>query len=166
MFCFDANLWQTKRSLDAILRLKRDYIHPYVKANMVIDYTLIRDRWYYDRENMQIGILAPFHPSQKRVPSPFEIFFVWWTFSGLWNIPKISRVVYDLDWRKAGWVKRQTGFRDRSSLLMWVATTSTGVAYCSQMMTQIRPGMFKKYPSDVSKYLVCANFDEWVGYLI
>ena len=165
-FAYNASLEETKRSLGVILELKKNYLHPYVKANKVCDYTCVTDGWYYDRVEMRPGLLAPFCMQVKRNISPFEQFFVWFAFSDLWNIPKISQVVFDMDWRKAGWIRRETGFRDRQSFLLWVATTTKGILYCSTMLTKIRLSMLKKYPTALSRYLACDQFDEWVGYLI
>ena len=165
-FAYNASLEETKRSLGVILELKKNYLHPYVKANKVCDYTCVTDGWYYDRVEMRPGLLAPFCMQVKRNISPFEQFFVWFAFSDLWNIPKISQVVFDMDWRKAGWIRRETGFRDRQSFLLWVATTTKGILYCSNMLTKIRLSMLRKYPTNISRYLACDHFDEWVGYLI
>ena len=165
-FAFCATYAQTKKSLSLILGLSQNYIHPYVRASSVGDYSLAKDPWYYDRASMGLGLLAPYCVKRKSVPSPFEKFFVWFAFCELWNVPKISRVLFDLDWRKAGWIRRQTGFRDRQSLLLWIATTNEGIVYCSKMFTKLKLSMLRKYPATLSRYLVCDSFDEWTAYLI
>lgn len=165
-FAFRATFAETKRSLAIIVGLKKHYIHPYVRSSSVGDYSRVDDPWYYDRDSMGLGLLAPYCVKRRSVASPFERFFVWFAFCELWNIPKISRVLFDLDWRKAGWIRRQTGFRDRQQLLLWIATTEEGIVYCSKMFTRLKLSMLKKYPASISRYLVCDNFDEWTAYLI
>ena len=59
-FAYNATLEETERSLGVILELKKNYLHPYVKANKVPDYTSVTDGWYYDRVEMRPGLLAPF----------------------------------------------------------------------------------------------------------
>ena len=106
-FAYNATIKETERSLDVILELKKNYLHPYVKSTKVPDYTNVTDGWYYDRAEMRPGLLAPFCMDVTRSISPFEHFFVWFAFSDLWNIPKISQVIFDMDWRKAGWIRLQ-----------------------------------------------------------
>ena len=165
-FAFCSTYSEMKRSLRIILDLQQHYIHPYVRAHRVGDYALVDDSWYYDKRTMGLGLLAPYCVGRESRQSPFESFFVWFAFVELWNIPKISRVLFDLDWRKVNWIRAQTGFRDRESLLFWIATTTDGVVYCSQMFTRLKLHMLKKYPATVSRYLVCDNFDEWTAYII
>ena len=165
-FAYNATLKETQRSLDVILELNTNYLHPYVKASKVPDYTSVTDGWYYDRVEMRPGLLAPFCLQVTRSISPFKQFFVWFAFSDLWNIPKISQVIFDMDWRKASWIRRETGFRDPQTFLLWVATTTKGILYCSSMLPRVRLSMLKKYPTAISRLLVCDKFDEWAGYLI
>ena len=163
-FAYNATLQETKRSLHIILELKRHYLHPYVKACKVPDYTSCSDSWLYDRDDMRPGLFAPFSHQIGRSTSPFETFFVWFSFCDLWDVPRISQVMYDLDWRKTNWIRRETGIRDRQALLFWIATTTVGVVYCSRMFPRIEHRMLKKYPSTSSRYLVSKNYDEWTAY--
>ena len=165
LFAYNASYKETLRSLDIILELKRNYIHPYIKANSVPDYAHCTDGWYYDRVEMRPGLLAPFCPNVVRTTSPFDKFFVWFAFSDLWNIQQVSQVICDMDWRKTSWIRRDTGFRSRQSFLLWVATTAKGILYCSVMFTKLRLSMLKKHPTRLTRYLVSEHFDDW-SYLI
>ena len=147
LFAYNASYKETLRSLDVILELKTNYIHPYIKASSVPDYARCTDGWYYDRVEMRPGLLAPFHQS-------------------IWQIFRVVCVlICDMDWRKTSWIRRDTGFRSRQSFLLWVATTAKGILYCSVMFTKLRLSMLKKHPTRLTRYLVSEHFDDW-SYLI
>ena len=164
-FAYNARLGETLRSLYIIMELKTNYIHPYVKAQRVPDYTECVDGWCYCRRDMRPGLLAPFNPMISRAASPFDTFFVWFSFCDLWNMNTISQVINDLDWRRVQWIKRETGMIDRHAFMFWVATTTIGVLYCSRLFTRIKLSMLKKYPSSVTRRLVSNKFDEWTAFM-
>ena len=157
-YCWDATVKQTKRSLCHALVFKDASLHPSVRMHTVRDYTYVKNRWTYNRDTMSPGILAPFRTAFMRYStSPLESFFVWFSFCELWNIPLITEFLYDLDWRKCGFIRRETGFRARHDLLMWICSSLQGLYYYSDLLYRVKSRLLKKKPAPFTDSIARSN---------
>ena len=97
LFTYDANLKQTRRSLNYILFIKDLEIHPACLREGTYDYSHCS---MYDRESLlHYGFFSPW--TCPRVDSPFRHFFVWFAIRDLYNIGKMCWIIDDLDFRSS-----------------------------------------------------------------
>jgi hypothetical protein len=96
-YAYDATLSQTNSALDYILFMKEIGLHPCVVRSGCFDYSLACKRKYCRETHMHTGFFSPWNVQQ--VDTPFRSFYVWWSKRDLYDLPRMTWVIDDMDFR-------------------------------------------------------------------
>ena len=155
-YAFDATWKQTLESLNYILEIKSNNIHPVCVADRVRDYTGIDCKYIYSRSIRDSSFFSSFY---GHTITPFREFFVWFARSELWDRTAILRVLDELDWRCTKKYLYDCPFpvnrNAKIHFMKWVMNSPTDAAiYCGELFRRISINDLVLHPSYTTRYIV------------
>ena len=141
-FAWNADLAQTKSALDDVLVIKSYHLQTMILSQICGDYSEAPD-YIYSKQAKQCRTVFSRYTVNNYHTTPLLNFYVWFAHEELINYERVFSLLVDLDWRRIRPMVYESGYPSRIEFMRFVSENFRGVVYCSRVLNQIEPSMFR-----------------------